>query len=73
MEPHKLSLSSFQACGSTIFQGKAKGALLAQGVLQVEHVSTHDNVADLLTKPLQQNAFEKHRAHAMNLSQRGGC
>ena len=47
--------------------------LYFQDVLRVEHVSTHDNVADLLTKPLQLSAFEKHRARAMNLGQRGGC
>ena len=47
--------------------------LYFQDVLRVEHVSTHDNVADLLTKPLQQSAFEKHRVRAMNLEQRGGC
>ena len=47
--------------------------LYFQDVLRVEHVSTHDNVADLLTKPLQLSAFEKHRARAMNLEQRGGC
>ena len=40
--------------------------LYFQGELRVEHVSTHDNVADLLTKPLHRDAYDKHRSRLMN-------
>ena len=35
--------------------------LVAAGVIQLFHVGTEDNVADLLTKPLDEYTFVKHR------------
>ena len=40
--------------------------LAFEGVLRVEHVSTKDNVADVLTKPLDLATFEKHRKTLLN-------
>ena len=37
------------------------------GELHVEHVATHDNSADLLTKSLPAPAYHRHRARLMNL------
>jgi hypothetical protein len=41
--------------------------LAALQELHVEHVPTADNAADLLTKPLDEAAFLKHRKTLMNL------
>ena len=38
------------------------------GVLKVESVDTRDNSADLLTKPLDADAYHRHRSRLMNLS-----
>ena len=37
------------------------------GVVKLIHVPTEEMVADLLTKPLPDAAFERHRKTAMNL------
>jgi hypothetical protein len=39
--------------------------LAAEGAIQVEHIGTAANTADLLTKPLPLDAFALHRATAM--------
>ena len=42
--------------------------LEALGTLRAEHISTHDNSADLLTKPLEASKFKQHRRRLLNLS-----
>ena len=42
--------------------------LSALNELAVHHISTADNPADLLTKPLQINSYNKHRNTLMNLA-----
>ena len=44
--------------------------LVAKGSISVEHINTHDNPADLLTKPLEYDKFEKHRCTLMNATPR---
>ena len=41
--------------------------LEALGIVKVEHVSTHDNRADMLTKALDVDAFLRHRNSLMNV------
>ena len=38
-----------------------------EGVLRVEHVDTADNSSDILTKPLDREAFARHRARLLNM------
>ena len=38
---------------------------VTDGTITVEPISTHDQVADLLTKPLSQNQFLKVRKHLL--------
>ena len=40
--------------------------LEASGVLRVKHIPTERNRADLLTKALPRDAFDRHRASLMN-------
>jgi len=42
--------------------------LAAEGVLRVEHIDTHNNSSDLLTKPLDAEKFFKHRRRLMNIA-----
>ena len=42
--------------------------LVAEGLIEVEHIDTKDNTSDLLTKPLNLPAFAKHRARALNMT-----
>lgn len=42
--------------------------LVAEGLIQVEHVPTADNSADVLTKVLGVDGFLKHVGTVMNLS-----
>ena len=46
--------------------------LRATGVVKLVLVPTDDMVADLLTKPLPDSTFEKHRDTAMNARARSG-
>ena len=39
------------------------------GELEVIHVPTAENVSDVLTKPLERAAFEKHRRRLLNLAE----
>jgi len=41
--------------------------LAFEGELRVEHIDTKLNSADLLTKPLEQESFDRHRARLLNL------
>ena len=41
--------------------------LRGAGVVNVSHVSTENNPADLFTKVLTRQVFEKHRATVLNL------
>ena len=42
--------------------------LRGAGVVQVRHVGTDDNPADLFTKILSRQPFEKHRKYVLNLA-----
>ena len=42
--------------------------LRGAGVVQVHHVGTDDNPADLFTKILSRQPFEKHRKYVLNLA-----
>ena len=47
--------------------------LEASGALKVRHVSTVDNAADLLTKALPLDAFERHRVSVMGHAASAGA
>ena len=42
--------------------------LVLDGVIKPKYVKTTDNMADIFTKPLQRQSFQKHRAALMGLS-----
>ena len=44
--------------------------LEAMGIVEVHHVPTADNRADLLTKALPREAFERHRAALMDVHEK---
>ena len=39
--------------------------LCFEGHVRVEHIDTKENLADVLTKPLDQDTFDKHRERLM--------
>ena len=50
--------------------------LVADGELQVLHIQSESNPADVLTKPLEREAFQMHTSTLFggaSTSQRGGC